>query len=753
MTATQRISGPPGLICRSLVPGRGRWEVEGLRRSRHAAAFEALARRIDGVIAASANPISGRVLVDFRADVAADDIALALRRAATEAFSQVVGLPQQPAATREWSSRVATSALVGAASGGIVALASFGIATSIGIGVFAVAACYVGTGAWAAVQEKIGPASTPQGAAIRVMIARHRRDFLLAGLTEIGASALGVARIVVLGAGINAAMGGPALLGLPLAGMSSGFVLIAVSVGLLFARSWLRIEGQRRWALASRKLQHELRMAAFMAFQAQNMTFLEEHAPSELLALLNADINQIDQAFDAGWSLFGSATYVVLLFACVVAIGSQIAWIALLPIPLTVALSLALYPPMRRAVERMAAASGSLSGELRQSIDGAATIKSFTAEGAEASRVGALSSAYRDVSSDAVEVMSRLPIYLEVAGLSSTTLMYGVTSSLGATTGMQVGTFVSLNQIVNHIFVTLLSVGPQVDKLQHGLGAIARVQNLLTAPAAPDAAKPVWRGTFNTAPAVACRDVAFIYPRAKAPALDGLSIEIPAGAVVAVVGLSGSGKSTLVKLLLRLYEPGRGAITLDGVDIRQIPVARLRGAISVVSQDPFLFNRTIADNIRLGDARATDAEVVEAARLARAAEFIERLPQGYQTMLGPSGVALSGGERQRIAIARSLLKKAKIIVFDEATSSLDSNTELDFREAVRPFLTGCTVILVAHRLSAVKDADLILVLENGQMIERGIHKELVKAGGRYASLWATQLGNRFEKKFEIEILQ
>jgi ABC-type multidrug transport system fused ATPase/permease subunit len=372
--------------------------------------------------------------------------------------------------------------------------------------------------------------------------------------------------------------------------------------------------------------------------------------------------------------MFGSAVYVTLLLGGVLYLGSQIAWVALFPIPLTVALSLALYPPMRRAGTYVAAASGRLSDEIRQSLDGAATIKSFTIEDDEADRVFALSRDYERISDEAAKVTSRLPIYLEGAVLAATTLMFGVSSEFGAKLG--------------------------------------------------------------------CQTLSFTYPNARRPALNSLSFDIPAGRATAIVGLSGSGKTTLVKLLMRFYEPQQGRITFDGSDIRHIPVHDLRSAISVVSQDPFLFNRTVADNIRVGDQDATMEDIVQVAGLARAAEFIERLPHGYDTMIGPSGVALSGGERQRIAIARALLKNAKVVVFDEATASLDSNTEIDLREAIRPLLAGRTVVLIAHRLSAIKDADLIIVLEDGRVIEQGTHDELLAAEARYAGLWATQLGDR-----------
>jgi ABC-type multidrug transport system fused ATPase/permease subunit len=238
--------------------------------------------------------------------------------------------------------------------------------------------------------------------------------------------------------------------------------------------------------------------------------------------------------------------------------------------------------------------------------------------------------------------------------------------------------------------------------------------------------------------AIELHDVSFQYS-CRGSVLDAIAIRIPAGKRVAIVGESGSGKSTLLKLLMRYYDPTNGRITVDGVDMRDFRLASLRSGIGLVSQDPFIFNATVEENICLGSGDATVEDVIEAARAAGLEEFINELPERYQTMIGERGANLSGGQRQRLAIARALVRKPQILIFDEATSHLDTETEKAIQATLRTALTGRTVILVAHRLTTVKDADLIYVLHKGQVVEHGSHRELLGLRGRYWRLCQAQL--------------
>ncbi|MFM7784555.1 MAG: ATP-binding cassette domain-containing protein, partial [Gammaproteobacteria bacterium] len=220
--------------------------------------------------------------------------------------------------------------------------------------------------------------------------------------------------------------------------------------------------------------------------------------------------------------------------------------------------------------------------------------------------------------------------------------------------------------------------------------------------------------------------------------LEGVDFCIEPGSKLAVVGSSGAGKSTLVKLLYRFHDVDAGAVRLDGEDIRELTLASLRAAIAIVPQDTVLFNDTLLENLRFGRPGASEAEVREALAHAQLADFVARLPEGWHTRVGERGLKLSGGERQRVAIARAILKGSPVLVFDEATSSLDSLAEASILEALRGVARGHTSLVIAHRLSTVVDADRIVVLEQGRVVEQGTHTELLEAGGAYARLWATQ---------------
>ncbi|MFN6961747.1 MAG: ATP-binding cassette domain-containing protein, partial [Rhodocyclaceae bacterium] len=225
----------------------------------------------------------------------------------------------------------------------------------------------------------------------------------------------------------------------------------------------------------------------------------------------------------------------------------------------------------------------------------------------------------------------------------------------------------------------------------------------------------------------------------RRPILHDVSFDIPAGKTLAVVGHSGSGKSTLARLMFRFYDVGGGSIRINGHDIRQLTQASLRAAIGIVPQDTVLFNDTIEYNIRYGRPSASFEEVKEAARAAHLAEFIERLPEGYLTRVGERGLKLSGGEKQRVAIARALLKNPPILIFDEATSALDSKTEKAIQAELEQAAIGRTTLIIAHRLSTVMNADEIVVLDAGRIVERGTHRSLLERGGAYAQMWALQL--------------
>ncbi|WP_420935537.1 ABCB family ABC transporter ATP-binding protein/permease [Alteromonas sp. A081] len=307
---------------------------------------------------------------------------------------------------------------------------------------------------------------------------------------------------------------------------------------------------------------------------------------------------------------------------------------------------------------------------------------------------------------------------------------------------MTIGDFVLINAFTMQIFMPLNFLGFVYREIRGSLANIDKLFNLLAqVPQIKDAENAETLKTTN--PAVSFKDVHFSYGE-KRRILNGINFTVPAGKKVAVVGASGAGKSTIMKLLFRFYEPNRGQILIDGKDIKQLSQDSLRAHIGIVPQDTVLFNTSLKENIRYGNPKANDDEISQVIKLAHLEAFIKKLPNGLETTVGERGLKLSGGEKQRVAIARALLKGAPIMIFDEATSSLDSASEKAILSALRDAAKGHTSLVIAHRLSTIVDADEILVVNEGAIVEQGTHDDLLAKDGEYASLWQTQQRNKLE---------
>ncbi len=497
----------------------------------------------------------------------------------------------------------------------------------------------------------------------------------------------------------------------------------------LFAVSWRKL---------AQRIQHDLRVEAFSHVMDQDQAMFADASTGGLMSVLNDDINQLERFLDAGANkILQVAVTVVAIGGGMFLVAPTIAAYAVLPIPVILYGSFTfqrvlepLYAEVRRRV-------GDLNATLAGALGGVATIKAFTAETREVSRIRQQSQAYVDANDAAIRPSAAFIPLIRMAILFSFTaiLILGAFQTLDGL--LEVGVYSTLVFITQRLLWPLTDLGEVFDQYQRAMASTRRVLDLLEQQS--DITDGPHALVEPVAGEVRFTDVNFAYPGA-ATVLERLDLHVPAGELHAVVGATGAGKSTVIRLLLRLYDVTGGSIRLDGTDIRNVPVADLRSHFGLVSQDVFLFHGTVGENILYGDPSADDQAVRRAARLAEAADFIQALPQGYDTIVGERGQKLSGGQRQRLAIARAILRDPTVLLLDEATSAVDNETEAAIKRSLTHVALGRTTIVIAHRLSTIVGADRIHVMDAGKVVESGRHEDLVAAGGRYAALWSVQTG-------------
>lgn len=493
------------------------------------------------------------------------------------------------------------------------------------------------------------------------------------------------------------------------------------------------------WRNLAQDIQHELRLAAFDHTQHLDLAFYEERDTAGLMAVLNDDINQLERFLDVGATeILHLLTTILVLGAFFFAAAPSVAWWAFLPMPLIVWGSLrfqARMAPRYAAVREQVAL---LNTQLANTLGGIATVKSFTAEGREAQRLGQLSRGYVRRNADAIRISSAFVPLIRMAivvGFMATLVVGGQLALAGE---LGVGIYSTLVFMTQRLLWPLTRLGQTLDLYQRAMASTRRVFALLDqVPGLRDGEQPL----PMVAGEVRFDGVQFAYASGS-QVLRGIDLHVPAGHTLAIVGATGAGKSSIVKLLLRFYDPSAGRITLDGGDLRSFTQRDLRRAIGLVSQDVYLFHGSVRDNLAFGRPEADEAALWRALDMAEARSFVEALPQGLDTLVGERGQKLSGGQRQRLALARAILKDPPVLVLDEATSAVDNETEAAILRSLETLSRGRTTLVIAHRLSTVRHADEIVVLEQGAVIERGRHEALLAADGVYASLWRVQTGER-----------
>jgi len=525
-------------------------------------------------------------------------------------------------------------------------------------------------------------------------------------------------------------------------------VLAVLSFGIWSAESLFEYLYALLWRNLAQTVQHELRQEAYGHLQQLEMAFFEQGSTGRLMAILNDDINQLERFLDQGANeILQLLTTVLAVGGAMVLLSPMVAGVAFIPIPVILWGSLRfqkrLAPRYREVRER----AGDLASRLSNNLGGMLTIKSYAAETWELGRLAEDSQAYRLSNGRAIRLSAAFIPLIRFAILFAF-LAILVIGGLQAWQGViAVGTYSFLVFITQRLLWPLTTLGRTLDDYQRAMASTSRVLDLLDTPiaiASGDQALP----RQQVRGAIHFQAVDFAYDGRK-PLLQGFNLEIPAGSTIGIVGATGSGKSTIVKLLLRLYEIQGGQILLDGQGIQGLKLQDLRQAIGLVSQDVFLFHGTVAENIAYGSFGAPRAAIEQAAVLAEAAGFIETLPEGYDTVVGERGQRLSGGQRQRIALARAILKNPPVLVLDEATAAVDNETEAAIQRSLDRITASRTTLVIAHRLSTVRHADQIVVMEQGRIVESGHHDDLIGRDGPYANLWRVQAGLRQNEELRL----
>ena len=482
----------------------------------------------------------------------------------------------------------------------------------------------------------------------------------------------------------------------------------------------------------------DLRNQVFAALQRLSISYFENRSSGEIMSRVTNDTEHMERIFVDG--LEGMLTAALTLIGITImlfALNWKLAVLSLLPIPILI-LSASLFTKrVHRYYHDVRRYAAELNAYLHDALSGIRETMGFNRQAYEQERFNDRSRRYSEGNLDVMRLWSLYSPGMMFVGSIGTVLILWYGAGEVARGELTIGELVMFLSYLALFYVPVNQIHSVNHMLQHALAGSERVFEILDAKSEvqdrPGAAVP----TARLGGVVRFDEVSFDY-RPDVPVLQSLTLDVRAGERIALVGPSGAGKSTMLKLLMRFYDVRGGAILLDGYDLRDLPLAFLRGQIGFVQQEPFLFNGTVRENIVYGDLDADQTRIEDAARAARAHEFISELPDGYDTWIGERGVKLSVGQKQRVSIARVLLKNPPLVVFDEATSNIDTETEVKIREALENLTRGRTTFIIAHRLSTLHNVDRIVVMDRGRIVEQGVHQELLTLGGLYAGLYEAQ---------------
>jgi len=518
-------------------------------------------------------------------------------------------------------------------------------------------------------------------------------------------------------------------------------VTSAFSVSSAF--HWVRNWG---WNVLAQRTQHNMRTDAYDSMQKLGMPFFAEHQTGQMMSVLSNDANRLERFLNDGLnSFFRLLVMVIGIGGILVFLNWQLAIIALLPIPILVLFTTKFIQVIEPKYEKVRSSVGDMNSRLENNLGGMRIIKTSTTEEHESGRVEDESSSYLNAQWDAIKTRIKFFPGLRLTSGLGFAATFGVGGywvlngpPLFLSGSLSPGEFTVFVLYTQRFVWPVSQFGQIINKYQKARASARRIITLVDME--PDVVTPdspeYLRGVEGE---VVYDDVTFGYED-DTDVLDSISFKANPGETVALVGPTGAGKSTILKLLLRMYDIDSGSITIDGVDLRDMDPRNIRGNIGYVSQNPFMFEGSVMDNIKYGNFDVTDQEAIEASKAAQAHGFVTNLTDGYDSIVGERGVKLSGGQRQRIAIARAILQDPGILILDEATSDVDTETEMLIQKSINQITEDRTTFAIAHRLSTIKDADKIIVIEDGDVSESGTHEELLDAEGTYANLWYVQAG-------------
>ena len=493
------------------------------------------------------------------------------------------------------------------------------------------------------------------------------------------------------------------------------------------------------WRNISQDIEHSLRTDTFNNVLGLDLAFFENKSSGRLMAILNDDVNQLETFLDNGANrLVQTATTVVVIGGTFLYISPLVAVFAFIPIPIIIFGSLKFTSRIAERYSKIRNDIENLNANLSNSITGILTVKSFNRETKESERITTSSREVKSANYHAIKLSAAFIPIIRIAilfGFTATLLIGGFLALDGE---IKVATYSVMLFITQRLLWPLTELGIIFDAYQKAMASFRRIVNLKNTKATIENGS---NKLVNFNDKIQISNLNFEYVQ-NFPVLNDISIDIKKGETSAIVGSTGSGKSTLIKLLLRLYDSTSGEIIFDNDDIKDLEIDSLRNKIGLVSQDIFLFEGNVFENIAYGNLNASDEEVWEAARLSESDKFINLLPNKEKTIVGERGQKLSGGQRQRISIARAILKNPEILILDEATSAVDNETEAAIQRSINTLKKGRTVIAIAHRLSTIRNAEIIYVLEEGRIVESGNHESLLDIKGVYSKLWSVQTGEK-----------